>query len=206
MVYCGRESMTKVSLAIKLVIFSVFGGRLKVFLPDSLLPAGVLERGESLDEAAKIIFKEKLGLSTKECYLEQLYTFSDKNEIAIVYYILVPYYLIPTGSGKKWVNGDKIMEELPDGKTVRYAIQRLRWKVEYTNVVYSLLPVEFTFGELQTTYEAILGRTLDKRNFRKKILCLNILKSTGHKKTLGKARPAEMFSFRKRKLTMVEIL
>ena len=85
-------------------------------------------------------------------------------------------------------------------------MQRLRWKIEYTNIVYSLLPKEFTFGELQKVYEAILGRTMDKRNFRKKILSLGILTDTGKKKTQGRSRPAEVYRFKSREMTYVEVL
>ena len=54
-------------------------------------------------------------------------------------------------------------------RNLDYAIERLRNKLEYTTVGFQLLPSKFTLGELQMVYEAILGKTLDKRNFRRKI-------------------------------------
>lgn len=207
------------NLLVKLVIFSVMEGRLRVFLPEDNLPFEGLMEGRSLDETARKILKVALGFFPKESYLEQLYTFSFQNKIIVAYYALVPEYRILEGRRKGWVEYSKKLDSstfqesirtpgryLKDLEVIRYAVQRLGWKVEYTNVVYSLLPEKFTLGELQTIYEAILGRKLDKRNFRKKILSLKILKSTGKKKKLGKARPAEMFSFTKRKLTFVEVL
>jgi len=202
--------MAKTNLAVKLVIFSVINGKLKVFLTKPVLPTGIPDRGESLDSTGKRIFRQKTGLYLKDCYVEQLYTFStlegSKHKIAVTYYLLLPYYIIPAESLDSWVEAKTVTKDITDYRIIQYAIKRLRWKVEYTNAVYSLLPDEFVFSQLQTTYEAVLGKVLDKRNFRKKILSLNILKSTGHKKILGRARPAEMFSFRKKELAFVEIL
>lgn len=200
---CGK-------VLVKLVIFTVEGGKLMVLLSPKKLPSGELNKREFLDQVAKEFFRKTAGFSPYGIYLEQLYTFSypkkERVEIDVVYYFLVPGHDISQEKIKTWYVCSEIPKTNPDSKIVSYAIQRLRWKIEYTNVVYSLLPDEFTFGELQTVYEAILGRSLDKRNFRKKILSLNLLQSTGRIKNLGRARPAEMFSFRKKKLTFVEIL
>lgn len=202
---------------IKLVIFSVIFGKLRVFLSDGQLPVGELKQNESLNESGKLLFKKYLPIDRRDIYYEQLYTFSSfdtKHKITVVYYFLVPEHKvypkkenwnIEIGSDLKRAKGLTLVNKI-DQEIILYAVQRLRWKIEYTNVVYSLLPDEFTFSQLQSTYEAILGKPLDKRNFRKKILALNILKSTGHQKREGRARPAEMFSFRKRELTFVKIL
>ena len=97
------------------------------------------------------------------------------------------------------------MARQEDKEIISYAVQRLQWKIEYTNVVYSLLPREFTLSELQLTYEAILGKELDKRNFRKKILFLKLLKDTGKKRTGTVARPASVYEFRKRSPVRVKV-
>lgn len=198
--------MINMKLNIKLVVFSIEASKLKIYLTGNTLPSGILGLNIPVDKAAEKLFDKFLKIPRKDIYSEQLYTFSfEKNEVTLVYYFLIPEHKIyPDHNNWKPISGlraDKNSQEIID-----YALQRLRWKIEYTNVVYSLLPMEFTFSQLQAVYEAILGKTLDKRNFRKKILSLNILKDTGHLKNLGKARPAEMFSFKKRKLTFVEIL
>jgi len=141
--------------------------------------------------------------------VEQLYSVSDPlgdGAVSIVYYLLVPSDSITADTADKWVSVFDLQGSYADDQILLYAIQRLQWKIEYTNVVYSLLPVQFTLGELQRVYEAILNRSLDKRNFRKKILSLRMLKDTGKKKTLGRARPAEVYTFIKRKPTIVETL
>ena len=82
---------------------------------------------------------------------------------------------------------------------IDYALRRLQAKLDYSNVAYSLLPEEFSLSELQGTYEAILGRRLDKRNFRKRILSLEIVEATGRVTSVGRHRPAQLYRFRERK-------
>ena len=62
---------------------------------------------------------------------------------------------------------------------IDYALQRLRAKLDYSNVAYSLLPAEFSLSQLQSMYEAILSRRLDKRNFRKRIVSLGYRRGDG---------------------------
>ena len=81
---------------------------------------------------------------------------------------------------------------------IEYALQRLRAKLDYSNVAYSLLPEEFTLSQLQATYEAILGRPLDKRNFRKRVTTLALLEATGRQAGAGRHRPAQLYRFRER--------
>ncbi len=192
------------SIGIKVVPFSVIDGKLKTFALGGHLPSKVWRRGMVLDAEVSHTITTSIGLSLQKGYIEQLYTVSRPEEkdfdIAIVYYFLVP--TIHIKNYERWVD----VNESPDRTLVEYALQRLRWKIEYTNVAYALLPDEFVFGDLQKVYEAILGRSIDKRNFRKKIFSLNILKDSGKKRTLGRARPAEVYTFKERKLSIVEIL
>jgi 8-oxo-dGTP diphosphatase len=61
---------------------------------------------------------------------------------------------------------------------IAYAHQRLKWKMEYTNVAKEILPKKFKMSELQKVYETITGKEIDKRNFQKKIFSLEIVKET----------------------------
>ncbi len=196
-------------LTVKLVVFTVLSDKLKIFLSNHLLPLSPLNNFESLDSAARRIFQSRVGLSLSDNYFEQLCTLAEivnsKSQVSVIYYILIPGSEISASILPNWVEPDKKKINVRDSEIIEYAIQRLRWKIEYTNVVYSLLPAEFTFSELQGVYEAILGNTLDKRNFRRKILSLKLVRSTRHQKKLGCARPAEMFAFRKRELVMAKI-
>ena len=79
-------------------------------------------------------------------------------------------------------------------RIVDYAVTRLRNKLEYTTVGFQLLPGKFTLSELQGVYEAILGRRIDKRNFRRKIELLGIVKPLKEWRETGR-RPAQLFRF-----------
>jgi 8-oxo-dGTP diphosphatase len=82
-----------------------------------------------------------------------------------------------------------------NGEILAYAQRRLRYKLEYSAVGFQLLPEHFSLSELQGTYEMILGETLDKRNFRRRILTAGIIEPT---QTLrgGEGRPARLYRYR----------
>ncbi|HWI70166.1 MAG TPA: hypothetical protein VNS88_17675 [Nitrospiraceae bacterium] len=80
------------------------------------------------------------------------------------------------------------------GRILDYSLERLRNKLEYTTVGFQLLPARFSLTELQEVYEAILGKELDKRNFRRKLALLKILRPTREFRRGGR-RPARLFEF-----------
>ena len=84
----------------------------------------------------------------------------------------------------------------------RVALDRLRAKLQYTNLAYGLLRRGFTLGELQHVYEVILGRPLDRRNFRKRILDSGLLRPLSQMRR-GAHRPAALYSFRTRRLALL---
>lgn len=201
--------MISKNILVKLVIFSVLDRKLKIFFLNSQLPKSILLDHESVDMSAVRIFTDSTNLSNEDNYLEQLYTINGDSEgdntIMVVYFILYPDFKIKSSLKPAFIDAGKADKKYADYSIISYAVQRLRWKVEYTNVVYSLLSAEFTLSELQKTYEAILGRVLDKRNFRKKILSLGLLKLSGKTRTGMKARPAQMYEFKSRKPVMVKV-
>ena len=94
------------------------------------------------------------------------------------------------------------MQQLPSlafdhSQIVQYGLQRLRNKLEYTAVGFELLPDEFTLTELQTAYEIVLGETLDKRNFRRRIAEANVLEELPRFKSEGQGRPARLHRYRR---------
>jgi 8-oxo-dGTP diphosphatase len=178
-------------------------------------PGGLVQMGESLDEAARRELHEKTGV--QDLYLEQLYTFGEAHRdptartVAVAYFALVPSLTNELHSGDKYADvGWFPVRSLPplayDHNAIAdYALRRLQAKLGYTNIVYSLLPREFTLAELQEIYEVILHRTLDRRNFRRKILALGLLKALP-KTRRGAHRPAALFTFTRRSPTNVEVL
>ena len=202
-------------VAVLVVIFTVDkDGRLQVLLvrrsaepyrDQWSLPGGLLIAGESLDDAAVRKLEDETGLT--DVFLEQLYTFYDldgQGSVAAAYFALVDSARAHLAQRQAWLPGWHPVDGLPElafrnADVIDYALRRLRAKLEYSNVAYSLLPPEFTLSQLQRSYEAILEKSLDKRNFRKRILSLDIVEPTGKTSAEGRHRPAQLYRFRERK-------
>src|SRR5215469_5983552 len=170
------------------------------------IPGGFVNIRESLEEAAKRELQEETGV--QDVYLEQLYTFSDPERdprtrvITVVYFALLDSERLQVRAADDaadvgWFSVYNLPGELAfdHAKILKYALDRLRGKLDYTNIAFNLLPEQFTLRELQRVYEIILHRRLDKRNFRKKILSTGILEDTGAKKMEGTHRPARLYRF-----------
>lgn len=89
---------------------------------------------------------------------------------------------------------------------IMYAHQRLKWKMEYTNIIQAILPEKFTLRALQDMYENILKRPFDKRNFRKKVLSLDMLIETDEWDKENSKRPAKLYRFSGKELKIIGII
>ena len=168
------------------------------------IPGGFVEADESLEAAARRELKEETGV--RDVYLEQLYTFGDPKRdprgrvVTVAYLALVSAPLaVQAGddaSDARWWSVYKLPSLAFDhAKILQYALQRLRYKLEYTAAGFQLLPPSFTLTEIQKAYEIVLGEPLDKRNFRRRIAEADILEETGAS-TLSRGRPAKLYRFR----------
>jgi len=215
----------KLFLAVDSVIFSVQDNQLnalmiqmqkKPYTNKWAFPGGIIKQNETTEVAARRILKEQAGVS--DVYLEQLATFDDPKRdpfgrvVSVAYFALVPANEVKLQDSSKfnnvtWWPVNNLPELAYDHKKIaKTALERLRAKLEYSNVAYSLLPKEFTLSDLQGVYESILGRKLDKRNFRRKILSLDIILPSGNKVTGKSHRPAALYKFKDQKLVYVDIL
>ena len=211
--------ITGPALAVDTMIFAIRDSALCVLLIQITkgpyqgqwaLPGGIVQIDETLDEAAKNVLAKKAGIHG--LHMEQLYTFSSLERdvrgrmVSVAYFALVDsdvfepktldYY-----ADIQWKSVTKLPKMAFDHKEmIMYGVKRLQAKIEYSNIVYGLLPKEFTLTEMQEVYEAILGAQIDKRNFRKKILSLDILIETDKARTGQKSRPAKLYQFKKRQL------
>ncbi|MBI5065310.1 NUDIX hydrolase [Candidatus Woesearchaeota archaeon] len=211
----------KPSVTVDIVIFTVQNDELRVLLVkrkadlkkgEWALPGGFIRLDESLEESAKRILEQKTGV--KDVYLEQLYTFGDPFRDSRGRVITVAYFALIDSEKMKI----KPTEEVADAqwfsvynypplafdhkKVLDYSLTRLRSKLEYTTVGFQLLPQKFTLTELQKLYEVILAKTLDKRNFRKKIASLNLVEQTKETKMEGVHRPARLYKFKSKKFLL----
>ena len=180
------------------------------------IPGGLLEEEETTLEAATRILKTQTGVT--DVFLEQLATFDDVDRdpagrvVSVAYYALLPDQEIQLKTTDKyadvrWWPVKKLPPLAYDHKDlVKEAMNRLTGKIQYTNIVWSLLPKEFTLTELQQFYEIILGKALDKRNFRKRIEDLELIKPTGKTRTGMAHRPAALYQFKSRKLEYVQVM
>lgn len=212
-------------IATDVVIFTVKDGFLEVLLIEMkkkpymgrwALPGGLVHPREPLDVAALRHLVLKTGI--KSTYLEQLYTFGKVDRdpfgrvVSVAYMALMPGQNLKLHTTREYADVAWFpVEHLPKlaydhREIIHYAVTRLKSKLGYSNIVHSLLPDEFTFGDLQKIYEVILRKRLDKRNFRKKIRSLKFVRAVGRKKVGAAHRPAELFAFVNRKLALIDIL
>jgi ADP-ribose pyrophosphatase YjhB (NUDIX family) len=195
-----------------IVIFTIRNDELKVLLikralsphkGEWALPGGFIRLEESLEECAGRELEEETGVSG--VYLEQLYSFGkpdrDPRErvITVAYYALIPSDTLKIkaasdAAGTSWFG----MQELPElafdhQEILKLAHQRLVAKLDYSTIAFQFMPKAFTLSELQQVHELISGESVDKRNFRKRILSLNLIRETGKERKAGAHRPARLY-------------
>jgi 8-oxo-dGTP diphosphatase len=205
------------ALTVDIVVFALDEEDLKVMLVERdlkpfagqwALPGGFVRVDESLDEAARRELQEETGL--KDIFLEQLYTFGDLNRDPRERVVTVAYYALVNLQGHNvqastdarnaaWFSVNDLPKLAFDHELIlKTAHERLKGKVRYQPIGFELLPERFTLRQLQHLYEVILDRELDKRNFRKKVLGMEIVKETSEIEKDVAHRAARLYRFDKR--------
>jgi len=171
------------------------------------LPGGFAKVGEAIEETARRELAEETGL--KSVFLEQLYTFGEPDRdprehvITIAYYALVnlaEHTVRPATDARSaaWFEIDDVPDLAFDHNRILHtAYHRLKGKISYVPIGFELLSRKFALRQLQQLYEKILDRKLDKRNFRKKILKMAILKELDEIETDVAHRAARLYCFDK---------
>ena len=169
------------------------------------LPGGFVQIEESVDAAALRELQEETGVN--DIFLEQLYTFGalgrDPRErvVSVAYYALInlqahPLQAATDASAARWFSLAKIPSlGFDHAEILAKASDRLRSKIRYEPIGFELLPTTFTLSQLQRLYEQILEQDIDKRNFRKKLLKMDLLIDTGEKEKAVSHRAAKLYRF-----------
>lgn len=202
------------ALTVDAVVFGLDEGDLKVLLIQRglepylgawALPGGFVGVGESLDDAVRRELAEETGL--ENVFLEQLYTFGEPERDPREHVVSVAWYALVNLSDHRvraasdagdaaWFCIDDIPPLAFDHQRVlTIAYERMRGKIRYQPIGFELLPEKFPLRMLQGVYEKILDRPLDKRNFRKKILGMDILEELAEIETDVSHRAARLYRF-----------
>lgn len=182
------------------------------------LPGGLINPSETAEETASRQLLEKARIKPAKVYTEQLYTFSaiDRDPrgrvVAVAYLALVPWEEL--SAEEQHDTEEAWWAPVTEAKRLAYdhdemlalARARLASRATYSTLVAKIMPSEFTLTELEHAYECVTGKDLDKRNFRKKLLKLKILKALPRKRTGGRFRPAQLYAFASKKVAAIEIL
>ena len=205
-----------IQLSVDAVVFGYESGTISVLLIKRkyepfkgkwAIAGGFVLENESLEEAVQRELKEETGIEID--YLEQLYTFGNPKRDPRSRVVSVAYFgLIKPSAFKIFASTDAEevqwfkITELPalsfDHKEIlELAIARLQGKITYEPIGFELLDTKFPFSDLEKLYTTLLGRAIDRRNFRKKMLGLNILDELDEKVSKGSGRPANLFKFNK---------
>ncbi len=208
----------RAALTVDCVVFGLDHQDLKVLLIQRglppfegrwALPGGFVRLTETLDEAARRELEEETGLRT--VFLEQLYTFSDVHRdprervVSVAYYVLVNLqdHTVHAATDAR----DAAWFAVHDAPTLAFdhadilqmALERLRGKLRYQPIGFELLPKKFTLSQLQHLYELVLERELDKCNFRKRVLAMDLLIETDEVQQDVAHRAARLYRFDERK-------
>lgn len=202
------------ALSIDNLIFGLDRDQLKILLvrqTDPMhegkwaLPGGWIRYDENLRDAAYRLLEDLTGI--KQLYLEQLKTFGrvsrfpNDRVVTVAYYALVSAenYLLVAGQSAadvSWFNANELPALVYDhADIIAYGLKFLRHQIRHQPIGFNLLPEKFTLLQLQALYEAILNTKLDKPNFRRKIMKMNLLTPCDEKQQGVPHRAANLYRF-----------
>jgi len=213
------DTYTKPSVAVDLAIMTVVDGQLKVLLverpadnvPGWAMPGGFVRVQDGIEDTVQRVLAEKVSISG--VHFEQLATYGALGRdprgrvISVVYLALCPADVLGDAAladvHVDWDGevGGPASVGLPlafdHAVILGDVVKRLRGKLDYTRVGYAFLPNRFTLRDVQEVHEAILGRTLTKPPFRRKLLDRGMIEPTGEFEKGGAYRPAELYQLKR---------
>jgi 8-oxo-dGTP diphosphatase len=204
-------------VAVDCIIFGFEDGKLKLLIikrkVDPMegawsMVGGFVQEGESTNDAATRVLQQTTGI--QDIYMDQLLCYGDvardsgARVISVAYYALIRISehdrILANQHGAHWLSLHQIPELIFDhGQMLNDALQRLRDKAHFHPIGFELLPEKFSLPQLRNLYEEIYQRPLDKRNFRKKILAMDILEKLDEKDKSTSKKGAHLYRFDKKK-------
>lgn len=210
------QQYPKFHIAVDAIIFGFDRGDLKLLLHrrqfapfkgEWSLFGGFVKEGESLDSAANRVLFDLSGI--EQVYMEEVQAYGDVGRdpagrvISVAYYALIPadaYREATSSHGAEWLSIKELPELILDHRRmVEKALRRLRRRAASQPIGFELLPKKFTLPQLNALYEAIYQQNIDKRNFRKKLLAMNVLIKSEEKDKSGSRKGAFLYKFDRKK-------
>ncbi|SIO17984.1 NUDIX hydrolase [Chitinophaga niabensis] len=211
------ESAPRHLVAVDCIIFGFEDGKLKLLIiKRKVAPmegawsmvGGFVQEGESTNEAATRVLQQTTGI--QDIYMDQLMCYGDVERdsgarvISVAYYALIRISehdrILANQHGAHWLSLHQIPELIFDHtQMLNDALARLRDKAHFHPIGFELLPEKFSLPQLRNLYEEIYQRPLDKRNFRKKILAMDILEKLDEKDKSTSKKGAHLYRFDKKK-------
>lgn len=204
-----QQPVNLFAISTDITSFSIWEEGLRVLLiPEEdgkwRLPGGYIAMDEDLDGCARRHLYNQTGL--KNIYLEQLYTFSCPDRDSQQPTVSVAHFALVSPESLKccarcynnrllgWFSVHNLpLLVLHQTDVIAMAYKRLAAKLNYSTIALQLMPKQFTLGALQSVYETILNASLDKRNFRKRMLAMDCIEPTSGMLRQGKHRPARLY-------------
>lgn len=179
------------------------------------LVGGAMYNDEKVIDAAKREIKEKTSLDNVE--LKRIQIFDDIDRSPLQRMICFSYICtvdiekanILTETAKtsdaRWFRLDEIPAELAyDHKEIlNFTIEKMKKLIMTSSILKQLYPNGFTIPEIQKVYETVLGRELDRRNFRKKLLSTGLIKDTEKTQNFAGKKPAKLYIFNEEKTNKI---
>lgn len=214
-----KEGLMQV--AVDAAVFTIINGELnlllikrknKPFQGKCALPGGFVEKGEEFEDAVTRELCEETSVSN--VFLKQLGAYGGVKRdprgrvIAIAYLALISadqeLHATSDAMDAKWYPTHSLPALAFDhAQIVSNALETLRYEIQTTNIALQILPKKFTLSALQSLYESVLDKKLDKRNFRKRIKEFDLLKETNESFCEGAHRPAKLYVFKQQAYTTI---
>lgn len=207
--------MSNVSLEVLAPIFCIQDGVFKILLLKKktepykgywILPGGNVSKEKTIEESIKDSVFEQTGID--KLSFEQSYVFSEiervpkKRVVAVSLISIVDEFKVKANKNETnyefcWFTIDKLPKIGYDhSRVIDVAISQLKTKLYQSKTLQQIFPSDFTLPEIQRIYEQVLTKELDRRNFRKKFLKLDIIEETGDMAPSVTGRPAKLYRFK----------